>query len=294
MPLKASSDAEQPEDTPPQKMRHGPKKRDQVRAPNHAIKCVRKAMGLRQGALGKLLGLTQSYVANIETGRFPTTMNFAMRLAGKSGVDVNSIINGAQLPLDSEGRNYTAVSYLVFQEARIETLNQDEYGKSILPIEVALHAAADIGRRKVFTNLLNATLRETIRAVDGLEQAIEKSLKESRRLAEEKSKTRPYTYGELRESTALARSLGFVDMPERDSGDVALEVRVVSAENFTSSKIEEHLSEGGQFLLESGGENKKSRWTALFGGKSAMTEEDIDYLKGLLKGKGKSSSPLSD
>jgi transcriptional regulator with XRE-family HTH domain len=291
MMLKALSDAEQPEDTPHQKKRPGPKKRDQVRAPNHAIKCVRKAMGLRQGELGKLLGLTQGYVANIETGRFPTTMNFAVRLAGKSGVDVNSIINGVKVPLDSEGRNYTAVSYLAFQEARIETLNQDEYGKSILPIEVALHAAADIGRRKVFANLLNATLRETIRAVDGLEQAIENRLNEARMLVKEKSKTRSYTYGELRDDTALARSLGFVDEVERDSGDVAFEVRVVRAENFTSSKIEKHLSEGGQFLLESWGENKKIRWSARFGGNSAMTEKDIDYLSSLIKGKEKPSLP---
>jgi transcriptional regulator with XRE-family HTH domain len=291
MTLKASSDAEQPEDTPHQKKRRGPKNRDQVRAPNHAIKCVRKAMGLRQGELGKLLGLTQSYVANMETGRFPTTMNFAVRLAGKSGVDVNSIINGVKAPLDSEGRNYTAVSYLTFQEARIETLNQDEYGKSILPIDVALHAAADIGRRKVFANLLNATLRETIRAVDGLEQAIENRLNKARRLAEEKSKTRSYTYGELREDTALARSLGFVDELERDSGDVAFEVRVVSAETFTSSKIEKLLSESGQFLLESCGDNKILRWSALFGGKSAMTEKDIDYLNSLIKGKEKPSLP---
>ena len=291
MTLNTSFDAAEPEPTPHPTKRRAPKNRDQVRAPNHAVKCVRQAMGLRQGELGKLLGLTQSYVANIETGRFPTSMNFAVRLAGKSGVDVNSIINSAHIPLDSEGRNYTAVSYLAFQEARIETLNQDEYGKSILPIEVALHAAADIGRRKVLTNLLNATLCETIRAIDGLEQAIENRLDLARKLAEEKSKTRSYTYGELRENNALARSLGFVDEAERDSGDVAFEVRVVRAENFTSSKIEKHLSECGHVLLESWAENKKMRWSALFGGNSVMTGKDSYYLNSLIKGKEKPSLP---
>lgn len=248
MTLKVSPDAEESEGTHHQKNRSNPKKRDQVRAPNHAIKCVRQAMGLRQGELGKLLGLTQSYVANIETGRFPTTMNFAVRLAGKSGVDVNSIINSAHIPLDSEGRNYTAVSYLAFQEARIETINQDEYGKSILPIEVALHAAADIGRRKVLTNLLNATLCETIRAIDGLEQAIKNRLDQARKLAEKKSQTRLYTFHEMREHTSLARSLGFVDEPGRDSKDVALEVCVTRVESSMNSNIEKHLSESGQFF----------------------------------------------
>jgi transcriptional regulator with XRE-family HTH domain len=290
-PQASSTNAAQPDDTPNQKKRRTPQIRDQFRTPNHAIKCVRKAMGLRQAALGKLLGLTQSYVANIETGRFPTTMNFAVRLAGKSGADVSSIVNGVQVPLDSEGHPYSEVSYLAFQEARIETLSQDERGKSILPIEVAMHAAAGIGRRKVFTNILNATLLETIRAVDGLEQAIENRLNEARRLVEEKSQTRSYTYGELREDTAWARSLGFVDEVERDSGDVAFEVRVVRAENFTSSKMEKHLSEEGRFLLESWSENKKIRWSALFGGNSAMTEKDIDYLTSLIKSKKKSSLP---
>jgi transcriptional regulator with XRE-family HTH domain len=291
MTLKVSPDAEEPEGTHHQKNRRSPKKRDQVRAPNHAIKCVRQAMGLTQGELGNILGLTQSYVANIETGRFPTTMNFAVRLAGKSGVDVNSIINSAQITLDSEGRNYTAVSYLAFQEARIETLNQDEYGKSILPVEVALHAAADIGRRKVLTNLLNATLCETIRAIEGLEQAIENRLDQARKLSEEKSQTRSYTYGELRENTALSRSLGFVDVVERDSRDVALEVRIIRAEKFMNSNIEKHLSEGGQFLLKSSGENIKLRWSALFGSNTTMSVEDIDYLKSLFKCKENASLP---
>ncbi len=230
---------------------------------------LEKPLCLTQAGLGKLLGLTQSYVANIETGRFPTTMTFAVKLAGKSGADVNSIVTGARIPLDTEGREYTEVSYLAFREARQEMLNQVEFGEAILPIEVALHAAADIGRRKVFTNILNATLGETIRAVEGLEQAFENRLQEARRLAEVKSKTRPYTYGELRKNTALARSLGFVDIPERGSGDIALEIRVV----------------------ESTGENGQLRWSALFGGKSAMTEKDMDYLQGLIKGREKSSSP---
>lgn len=248
-------------------------------------------MGLRQAALGKLLGLTQSYVANIETGRFPTTMNFAVRLAGKSGADVSSIVNGVQFPLDSEGHPYTEVSYLAFQEARIETLSQDERGKSILPIEVAMHAAADIGRRKVFANILNATLGETIRAVDGLEQAIENRLNEARMQAKKKSTTRSFTYGELREDTALARSLGFVDERARDSGDAAMEVRVVSAESFKSFGGEKHFSDGGQFLVESWGDDNKLRWTALFGGMPALTEGDIAYLQSLIKDKGRGSLP---
>jgi transcriptional regulator with XRE-family HTH domain len=291
MTLKTSFDAAEPEPTLHPTKRRGPKNRDQVWVPNYAIKRVRKAMGLRQAELGKLLGLTQSYVANMETGRFPTTMTFAVKLAGKSGVDVNSIVSRARIPLDSEGREYTEVSYLAFRDGREEMLNQHDYSKSILPIEVALHAAADIGRRKVLTNLLNATLCETIQAIDGLEQAIENRLDLERKLAEEKTKTRSYTYGELRENNALARSLGFVDEVERNSGDVAFEVRVVRAENFTSSKIEKHLSEGGHVLLESWGENKKMRWSALFGGNSAMTEKDIQYLNSLIKGKEKPSLP---
>jgi DNA-binding XRE family transcriptional regulator len=286
MTPKASSNAEQSVDTPNQKKRRNPKKRDQFRTPNHAIKYVRKAMGLRQAALGKLLGLTQSYVANIETGRFPTTMNFAVRLAGKSGADVSSIVNGVEVPLDSEGRPYTEVSYLAFKEARIETLSQDERGKSILPIEVALHAAADIGRRKVFTNILNATLGETIRAVDGLEQAIEKRLEEARRLAEEKSKTRTYTYGELRENPALAQALGFVDEIERHSTDVAFEVQVLIAENVKKCNIVERKSEMGQFFVDAKAGDSNLRQSVLFGGKPVMTEKAMDYLKGLIKGNG--------
>lgn len=286
MTPKASFNAAQSEDPPDQKKKRGPKIRDLFRTPNHAIKCVRKAMGLRQAALGKLLGLTQSYVANIETGRFPTTMNFAIRLAGKSGADVSSIVNGVRVPLDSEGRPYTEVSYLAFQEARIETLSQEERGKSILPIEVAMHAAADIGRRKVFANILNATLGETIRAVDGLEQAIEKRLEEARRLAKEKSKIRTYTYGELREDAALAKSLGFVDERECDSGEVAIEVRVSSAENFKKCDIVVSALDGVQFLVEAKAGNANLRRSTLFGGKPAMTENAMNQLNRLIKGNG--------
>jgi transcriptional regulator with XRE-family HTH domain len=243
-------------------------------------------MGLRQAELGKLLGLTQSYVANMETGRFPTTLTFAVKLAGKSGVDVSSIISRARIPLDSEGREYTEVSYLAFRDGREEKLNQIEFEKAIMPIGVALHASADIGKRKVFTNILNATLGETIRAVEGLEQAIADRLQEARRLAEAKSQTRSYTYGELRKNNALARALGFEDIPERGSGDIALKIRVVGAETVNSRGINENFTDGKdgtEFLLESTYENGGLRWSALFGGKSAMTEKDIDYIKSLIK-----------
>lgn len=283
MNLKTLSDAAKPEDSPQQTKRRGAKNRDQVRVPNHAIKRVRKAMGLRQAELGKLLGLTQSYVTNLETGRFPTTMTFAVKLAGKSGVDVNSVVSGARIPLDSEGREYNELSYLAFRDGREEQLNQVEFGKSLRPIVTVLHAAADIGKRKVFTNILNASLGETIRAVEGLEQAIADRLQVARRLAEAKSQTRPYTYGELRKNNALARALGFEDIPERGPGDIALEILVMGAENFKNRGINEHLKDGKPFLLESKGENDKLSWSALFGGKSAMTEEDMDYIKSLIK-----------
>ena len=203
------------------------KEHDSIRVPNHAIKHVRKAMGLNQSELGNLLGLTQSYVANIETGRFPTTMNFAVRLAGKSGADVSSIFKGIENPLDYDGRVYTEISYLLFKEARTEILNQDDYNKSISEIKLAIHAAADIGKRKVFINILNTTLIDTIQAVDGLGEAIEKRLEEEQRLAEEKSKTRAYTYGELRGNPALAQALGFLDNAQCDCNDVAVKLKIL-------------------------------------------------------------------
>lgn len=199
-----------------------------IKNPNYAIKCVRKAMGLRQDGLGKLLDLTQSYVANIETGRFPTTMKFAIKLAGKSGADINSIINGDKNPLDVDGHVYTEISYQAFKEARTENLNQDDYNQSILLIDEALRASADIGKRKIFTNIINATLQETILAVDGLAEAIEKRREEARRLAEEKTKIRSYTYGELRNNPVLAQAFGFVDDPARDLREIAFELRIAN------------------------------------------------------------------
>jgi transcriptional regulator with XRE-family HTH domain len=207
-------------------MRTNKKTNDLIKNPNHAIKCIRKAMGFNQGELGKLLGLTQSYVANMETGRYPTPRSFAIKLAGKSGADVNSIINKNKTPLDAEGYIYTEVSYRAFKEARKEKLNQDDYSQSLLLIDEALRAAADIGKIKIFTNIINASLQETILAVDGLKQTIENKREEAIRLAEEKNKMRIYTYGELRSNTVLAQAFGFIDDPSCDSQDIALKFKI--------------------------------------------------------------------
>lgn len=209
-------------------MRTNKKNSDSVKKPNPAMKCVRKAMGLRQGALGKLLGLTQSYVANIEVGRFPTTMKFAVKLAGMTGASVDSLINGDEVPLDADGYVYTAVSYRAFKEARAEHLSPDDYRQALLLISEALLASADIGKTKLFINIINSSLKETILAVSGLAQAIENRREEVRRLDEEKTRIRSYTYGDMRHNPALAKAFGFIDDPSRDLLDIALKLQIAN------------------------------------------------------------------
>ncbi len=265
-----------------QKRGRGPNVKDPSRIPNPAIKGVRTAIGLSQKELGKRLDVTQSYVANLETGRYPITLSFAVKIAANTGVDAACVMKRASTPLDLDGRPYTSVSYRAFQEARKEVLSKDDYGRLIRPIQVAFHAAADIGRLKVFTNVLNATLGETIEAVDGLKEAIGKRLEAARKEAEAKARARRFTFGELRENNSLARSLGFEDNPERQPHEVAFEIRRVDLDTFTSPAFNASFDEDNPLWVEFNDEKGRPSLTALFGGKPAMSENDVAYIKGLL------------
>lgn len=142
--------------------------------PNVSIKALRKALGMNQRQFAELTGFSLSHTTSVEVGCRPVTYDYALAVAVKTGVIPESIMSPSTKAKDCLGRTYSIASYKTFCKAYPEELSGSYMEKIISPIKVAIEAAADAGRLRIFTQLLNTAVNQSVQAIDGVQGALDK------------------------------------------------------------------------------------------------------------------------
>lgn len=212
--------------------------------PNLALKAVRKALEMRQSQFAELIGSSLSLVTSIEVGRRKATPDFANTVAGKTGAMPEPIMRHEAEALDCYGRTYSIVSYRAFREARPDTLDDRDLAAVLRPLKIAIEAASDAGRLRIFTLLLKTAVRQLVQVIDGVQDAVDE------RLTKKAVVRRRYTYGELRKDDVLAAALGFKDSEDRGADEIAFEVNATDPESFREPWFNAWYGENEPLILE--------------------------------------------
>lgn len=108
---------------------------------NEKIKKYRKERGMSQYALAKFLGISRSYIGDVERGRVKGSVNLVRVLVDKTGLDYNYWIDGAQVD-EAPVEEFLNLKGLPATESMIKVIiDSDGYDpvlKKVLPTNMDL------------------------------------------------------------------------------------------------------------------------------------------------------------